>query len=56
MVDNEFVQKMEDYINMFEKLIAENPEKAKKEAKESLIRSGIANENGDIKEIIVSWD
>lgn len=48
------LQAMKQYLENFEKLAKENPEEAKIQAKESLIRCGVLNEDGSPKEHIVT--
>ena len=45
-----------NYQKRFQELRKKDPEKAKKEAIKELIKMGLAKENGDPKETIVSWE
>jgi len=48
---NQYIEGMKNYINTLETM---NPADAKKEAKESLIRSGVLTKKGTLKKNIVS--
>ena len=48
---NDYIQSMENYISSFESM---TPAEAKKEAKNSLMRSGILTKKGKIKKNIVN--
>lgn len=45
--------KMEKYIKDFMNLAKNNPEEARKQAKEALIRTGVLDSAGNVKEQIV---
>lgn len=47
-----YMEKMDTYIRELEKLNEVNPEEAKRQARESLIRSGILNTDGSPKKQI----
>ncbi|BEG59059.1 hypothetical protein G4926_12040 [Anaerostipes hadrus] len=47
-----YIKGMDDYIKEFEKLKKENPQEAKIRAKESLIESGVLDEEGNPKKQI----
>ncbi|MCI9044448.1 MAG: hypothetical protein HFJ96_03415 [Peptococcaceae bacterium] len=48
-----FINGMKSYIK---ELKALPPEKAKQEAEKALFRTGVTDENGKVKENIVSWE
>ena len=50
----EVLSAMREYIEAFEKLALENPKEAKEVARESLIKTGVLNEDGSHKESIVT--
>ncbi len=57
MYDNDYkdlVDKMKAYLKALEKLSNDDPEKAREVAKESLIKTGVLDENGEEKEKIVT--
>lgn len=51
--DREFINGMEMYI---QKLLSEAEEIAREEAHSALIRTGVTDENGELKKNIVSWE
>ena len=51
-IDINYIKGMDDYIKEFEKLKKENPQEAKIRAKESLIESGVLDEEGNPKKQI----
>ena len=44
-----YFNEMDDYINWLKKLSEENPEEAKKIARQDLIRTGIIDDKGNLK-------
>lgn len=52
--NDNMLQNMKQVMENLEKLAKENPEEARKQARESLIRCGILNEDGSQKEHIVT--
>lgn len=46
---HEYIKGMDDYIDKLNRLSEENPEEAKRIARESLIRTGILDEEGNLK-------
>ena len=53
MITQETLNDMDEYINKLKKVRKENPELAKEMAVQSLIESGVFNEDGTQKENIV---
>lgn len=53
--ERSFARGMDIYINELRQRWEASPETAYREASESLRRSGVADENGKIKDKIVSW-
>lgn len=51
--DAKFLEEMDRYI---EQLKSRPPQVAKKEAREALYRTGVIDQNGKLKENIVSWE
>lgn len=51
--DREFINGMEMYI---QKLLSEAEEVAREDAYSALIRTGVTDENGELKKNIVSWE
>lgn len=54
--ENAFARDMGSYIKQLRQRWEESPETAYREASESLRRSGVADENGKVKDKIVSWE
>lgn len=52
----DYIAGMEEYIQDLKNLGKSDPEEARRQAKESLIRSGILNEDGSLKEHICNRD
>lgn len=51
-----FTEMINRYIREMQTKKQKNPEKAQKEAKEILVRTGVATESGETKDKIVSWE
>ncbi len=49
-------QSMKKYVSQIKKDVAADPETARQEAKDALIRTGVATCKGNLKKVIVSWE
>ena len=52
----EITKAMEGYVVAVKTDVAKNPEKARKEARKALVRTGVMTTKGSLKKKIVSWE